>query len=401
MLPTRLPRSAWLRAAVLCACLAPPAGAQTARAPDPTLARSLGLDFAVPESPAFDLLAIEPSAILRPTSVKELTAAISGLVGDGTAISIPRQFGVEFAPALLIGGRNLSLKSYRAQPWLYRLRVSGAASRPDSGTTPTMLAVGVRASLVDRSDPRMNAAYLRAVEAMHLRRVRDLTAVSDSLVKLGMLPPGRVPAEATDLVTAFVAGPERADSVLQAWGVPGDRKAEILALIRRLRVAGMVDRSELDALHDEFEDATWNATTFDVALAARADAQNPDGGTPELRRWAAWATLGLPLGRTGQVLLGARGSLEHDSTSGDWDPAGTFSSRVYFGDNDIKFLLEVQGKFGGDADPVWLASSGGEFRTPLGPWLRFTAGLERDEQLNRSRLTSNVSLGLGLSGLFP
>lgn len=390
---------------VLCAatCLfALPVGGVRAqdRAPDPSLARSLGLDFAVPESPAFNLLAVEPGALLRPTSVKEFTTGISGLVGDGTAISFPRQFGIEFAPALLLAGSRLSLRQYRNGRTLYRLRLSGAMSRPESGATSTKLAVGIRVSLLDKSDPRMNQAYLGELERFHLNRARTATAVADSIRALGALPPDRLPPEADDLVVAYVqGGGARADSVLSAWGVTGGDRAALQSLLARM-LAGTVERSELEAVRNEFEDATWNAAVFDLAVAALAVAGNDSGVDVGVQEWAGWGTLGLPLGRTGQALFGLKAAIQRDTVTGDWDPSGTFSSRIYFGNNEIKLLLEAQGTFRDDASPLWLASSGGEFRTPIGPWVRFTAGVEWDRELDRNRLVSSVALGLGLPGLF-
>jgi hypothetical protein len=214
------------------------------------------------------------------------------------------------------------------------------------------------------------------------------------------LPPDRLPPEADDLVVAYVqGGGARADSVLSAWGVTGGDRAALQSLLARM-LAGTVERSELEAVRNEFEDATWNAAVFDLAVAALAVAGNDSGVDVGVQEWAGWGTLGLPLGRTGQALFGLKAAIQRDTVTGDWDPSGTFSSRIYFGNNEIKLLLEAQGTFRDDASPLWLASSGGEFRTPIGPWVRFTAGVEWDRELDRNRLVSSVALGLGLPGLF-
>jgi hypothetical protein len=50
-----------------------------------------------PDSPAFTLLGISPTQIERPTTPKQLTAALSGFLSDG-ASSVPKNLAVEFWP---------------------------------------------------------------------------------------------------------------------------------------------------------------------------------------------------------------------------------------------------------------------------------------------------------------
>ena len=103
-------------------------------APKPdTLQKSFQVDFAIPDAPAFKLLNSEPSSILRPTTVRELTTTFSNFVQNGSSLTIPNAIAIEFSPGLLVSGQTLSLDAYRKLDWWYRLRVSGATLRRTDG----------------------------------------------------------------------------------------------------------------------------------------------------------------------------------------------------------------------------------------------------------------------------
>ena len=57
------------------------------------------LNFAVPESPAFKLLEVDQSKILRPASLRELGVALSEFTGtDNIALNIPKAFANRILP---------------------------------------------------------------------------------------------------------------------------------------------------------------------------------------------------------------------------------------------------------------------------------------------------------------
>ncbi|HCV43785.1 MAG TPA: hypothetical protein DGH68_09905, partial [Bacteroidetes bacterium] len=133
---------------------------ETAGARPDSLQKSFRVDFAIPDAPAFTLLGSEPSNILRPTTVREFSVAFSDFVSNGSSLTIPRTFGVEFSPGLIISGPKLSLTDYRKLDWLYRLRVSAATQRNGNGNSSTDMALGVRTSVIDESDLRHDDAYV-------------------------------------------------------------------------------------------------------------------------------------------------------------------------------------------------------------------------------------------------
>ena len=142
----------------------------------------LRADFAVPEGPAFKLVAIDPSAIVRPSSVRELSFSVSDFTQEDGSFSLPTQLGFEAAPFLLVQGRDLTRSQYERRAWLYRTRVSIATKLSEASLSPTALGVGIRASLIDDADVRLDDVLAQRVVAnlreQHEIYVRAATSVN-------------------------------------------------------------------------------------------------------------------------------------------------------------------------------------------------------------------------------
>ncbi len=123
-------RATWFAIAALALSVAAGANAQIVRATGLSpFVKDYKIDFAIPDAPAFKLLEVDQSAILRPQTVRDLAVVLDGFRGEGNAFVVPRQLGVEFSPGLLIGGGQLHLTDYAARKALYALRLSGATNR--------------------------------------------------------------------------------------------------------------------------------------------------------------------------------------------------------------------------------------------------------------------------------
>ena len=79
----------------------------------PQMAKELAPNYAVPDAPAFNILNENPDNILKPSSVKDMGIAFADFLGEDERITLPKAFALEFSPALLINGKNLSLEEYR------------------------------------------------------------------------------------------------------------------------------------------------------------------------------------------------------------------------------------------------------------------------------------------------
>lgn len=350
-------RRPWLLGALGVVAFAAPAWAQTSLPDGWLLAKEFAAQYAVPDAPAFVLTEATPSSILRPSSVRELGIAVADWIGDDAQLTIPQAFAAEFAPALLVAGPSLTVPEYRKAPWLYRLRVSVATRRPDSGGTPTSIAVGVRATLLDDSDPRMSDAYrMRATQiATEINALRE--AVRERM------------------------GPMANLDTLPHGGLTEADQAQVKALV--------------DELTAGWEEEHWNGQSLDVAFGLRSSGSALDGSDQELDRVAGWLTYAAGMGTWGQVLLGATGGAERDPATGEMSGVASAAFRFYLGTNAYKLFAEADVGFGQDGSETWMFGAGGEAQVPLG-WITFSAGFERDDVTGEAKLATSFGVKVGV-----
>jgi hypothetical protein len=400
----RLPRA-------LALALAAPvlAGAQTAATPG--IAKQLQGDYAVPDAPALTLLDAGASRLLRPTSVKSLTAQLTSATGDFTFI--PRALAVEFSPGLLVRGERLSLAEYRANPFWYRLRLSLATRRGEGEGARARIAFALRTSLQDESDLRTNAEFERAILAL-TRWERDSLRERE-LVRTQVL---RIP------VTQEPTEAQRAqlDSlVVERLHRPADTTELVRSVRARLGLAGVAEltpaqRQELDrevglvtarllgsrdlvaAVKRAREAALWNAGVFDVAVGVVSSAADSTGRGTRLDGVAGWLTKGWAFLPHAQLLLGARGAYERDSTDAavatDLRATGDAVVRVYVGSNAYKVLGEAQATAQASSAPRWLANVGGELQLAEMLWLTASAGWQATGALGDGGIVSAFKIKL-------
>jgi len=332
---------------------------QTPKGVAPKLA-DFRLDFAIPDAPAFTMLTVAPSNVLRPAEVRELGAAVSNFIGSGAAITIPKAFAVEFAPGLLIGGPTLTVPTYAAHPFLYRLGVSAATGRGAGDRAPTVIAIGVRTVLLDAGDLRTHAAY----------RVRA-TAIADSVNSVFLQARKRL-------------GPMGGRAIQRSDLNPAE-KARVDSLNASLK-AGWAD----------WEDEHWNSRTLQLAIAGRASAADSFGNGLAADKYSAWASYGDGVGTWGQVLIGVNAGSERDSVTHRFRSNASVSNRIYIGSNHYKLFVEGQGTFRHSRAARWLLSSGGETKLAFGAWITFAGGLDYDRQSRTTALKTNFAFKWGL-----
>jgi hypothetical protein len=316
------------------------------------IASAFKTDFAVPDAPAFLLLDVEPSIIVRPTTVKELAATVSDFASSGN-ISLPRAFAVEFSPALLIGGKTLTLNRYQKKPALYRFRLSVATRRPEESASPTQVAAGVRVSLIDEADLRMNSDYLQEATGI-AQQVNDLYVAARR--RTGPPPtPIELTSVEEDSITKLQA------PLVQLW-----------------------------------ENKKWNSRVLDLAAGIVAQGQDSLGRDLRSNQLAAWGTFGTGFGAWGQLLLGAKIASQRDPVTDDFSAVGNLAGRFYVGTNRYKFFTEVGSTWRRGADE-WLLNGGGEARLIRGGWVSFSAGLVSTS--DRTDLRTNLAVKLGAFGI--
>lgn len=326
------------------------------------------VNFAVPDAPAFDILDVDPSNILRPSSVQELGLAASNFAGSDNTFQVPRSFAVEFAPYLLARGRDLTLQQYRgsfAVQRLHSLRFSGATNR-SADSARTQVGLGIRLNLLDRADPRLDN-----------RLVNQLTAIADSINTL--------------YVKVLTKGPLPLD--VQSGVV----QPEILGDAARAQVEQLQEQSR--ELKAAYEEAHWNDQVLDVAYALRVSAADSLGNDPRSDAHTVWATLGLPVLSWGQFLLGVRAGMERRVDEEDFGRTASAAARFYAGTNDYKFFVEGELRDDRVSNGDFLFHGGGELNVIEWAWTTFSFGVERDQETRKRRLVTRISLKSGVPKL--
>ncbi len=176
----------------LLACLAllalPHAANAQAPAADPAQPPStFGLrdgtvDLAVPESPAFTALGLTPEQVSRPTTPRELaTSVLNGIDRNG---NFQTGVAIDTAPYMLLAGSRITLADYQKKDqfvtrFLARWQVSFASTKGSGSNDPSAkLALGMRFTVFDQGDPRMDADLIRC-----------LADAGNVMVKMNPIPP--------------------------------------------------------------------------------------------------------------------------------------------------------------------------------------------------------------------
>jgi hypothetical protein len=325
------------------------------------LANLFKTDFTVPDAPAFDMLDTEVNEILRPSSFRELALAASDI---GSSDKIPKM-AIEFAPFMLLRGKSLTIKDYRARPWLYRMRVSIATAQAEDGTSASSLAIGLRGTITDDQDLRMNDSVITAATEL-------ATQINNLMVSEVKGPPGE------DEAVGVVATPDHLK----------DKIAELEAEFRR---------QHLEPLAEAAAGRTWNARLAEYALAALFQSRDSSAENLQFQQFAAWYTSAWGFDNWGQLLIGARMSLAKPNfESEELDINATFSSRLYVGTNTAKVLAELLLSSQEDQKVELMFNAGGEARLTSGLWAEFTAGALHSGATKRAKLVTDFRLKYGL-----
>ncbi len=144
-------------------------------------------DLLVPDSPAFSVLAVAPETVVRPESPRDF--AVSVLNGVDPEGNLQSGVAIDTAPYVLTG---VDLIDYRLDPlerFLSRTQLSIATVKGSSANDESVRAsVGLRFTLFDRGDPRMDRsldeAFYRTIHAARDQERAKLTQLSDVLETL-------------------------------------------------------------------------------------------------------------------------------------------------------------------------------------------------------------------------
>jgi hypothetical protein len=307
------------------------------------------VDLSVPESPAFTVLGMTPSTVVRPASPRALAAdVLNGVDKNG---NFQTGVAIDTAPYMLFFGNGVTLEQYQHRPvlqFLARTQFSFATVKGSSQSDKsTRLASGLSLTIFDRGDPRLD---------------RDFVA---RLAKIGQEALGAFPP----------LSPLATDSEV------AERKKQIEQEVE----------TKAKAVREAKRQSSWNRSSWVIAGAPSWISQ--DGTTTHLHfdGAAVWSSLaygfeGVPgLQDSAQVIV--HGRFHSNETVPDPEIAGTFyqqqstvaGARMRFGtENTI-----------GSFETTYLHTRPVDRLTEN--YFRLSVGAER-------RLNENLWLHLGIGG---
>ncbi len=266
---------------------------------------------AVPESPAFTILSASPSNVTRPGAVRDLgLALLDGIGDDGKVV---QGFSLEASPWVL-PGFTVSMNEYQ-DSWAKfvgsNLQLSLGTVRSAGDTSSTDIALGARATLIDRGDVVRNRTIADSIGS---RILRDC-----------------------------------------APAMPGDPS----------------DPGCIGRIIEQARGEHWNAFRVSIAAASALRLQNSISTDNEVVGASAWLVAALPVTDRGQLITQL--AVAHRSAAGDGYYDLSSGARLVVGSSSFNLFLEVVGALrrglsepSNDARTFW--SFGAEARIAKDLW---------------------------------
>jgi hypothetical protein len=336
-------------------------GAPHAAAAQGTPVKLVTLDLAVPDSPAFAILGLSPETVVRPASPRDLaTTVLNGVDKRG---NLQSGLAVDLAPLFLFSGNTLTYNDYRgsrATQVYGRTQVSFATAKGTGDADKSLrLATGVRVTLWDDGDPRLDDTLLKCLD--------DIA----------------VPVPTRALLTQ------------------ADRDAFVAKATADRRPA-------VEGCHKAFKAQRWNASSLAVGVAPSWQSKTGETADFSYAGAAVWASLAVGLSSTtasnggsptvrafGQLIV--QGRYRNRELVPDKNVKGIFfeqdssglGARLLLGTADRAAVVETevsrQSPATGDSTTSFKLSGGGQLKVSNDVWVSFTAGGIRGGAANEQR----------------
>jgi len=318
------------------------------------------VNFAIPNSPAFNILNVYPSNILRPSNTKEISVIASGFRNSGNLI-IPNSFALEIAPWLLLSSRK-SLSDYQKSAWkrlLYNTSVSIASQRNDleaASTTASDLAAGLRVSIAGKGG--------------------DIKKETEFLAQYVFAPKEKLMAKRDSLLKVFIKEKninkpfEDSDTVI---------KKEFEQFLKEKYYQANEDKVNADIRQaiGRYKIENWNHSSTDIAIAWRGFSEDSLLENTKSHNVYLWFTQAIRLQKWGQLLIGLNYQLQSLQSDTSFSNI-IIPARLYAGTNRIKGFLELQYEYDGNLEEsAYLANFGSELNILDGLWAVINAGAEK------------------------
>ncbi len=304
---------------------------------DSVLAKNYGLDFSIPEHPAFNILDKNDDKIMRPSNTQELFSLVYSNFFSSNSVFIPKDFSVEFSPIQLIGMRKISIEDYKknAKRILYDMKLSVGAKLND-GDSVRNLGAGLRITWIDKTALLHNKKFI--VDAYKALRGNLDTRIHfiDSLHR------NKEQYKDTIISRENIAQSSGMEKYVDTLFM--DYKSSLMINDTNHLSTGL----SIQEIRNRYKDELWNKLKFETAIAMRYSSPDSLFSNVHFTKFRMWNTVAFPLGKSGQALVGLNYSNEkQDSTDADTQEKIkynnnnlTFTTRVYAGSNELKAFIE-------------------------------------------------------------
>ena len=253
------------------------------------------IDLAVPESPAFTALGLNPNNVERPSSPREFaTSLLNGTDANG---NIKTGLAIDTAPFMLFEGSDMTLVQYQESYWdrfFSRTMLSLATAKGTSDAdNSAMFAVGLRLTPWDEGDPRMDKQLMECLTKavnVKLSQEEEIGRLTDDRDKLD-----KALALETDLTKKAELAASRAmlqakiDTLTAEGTAELNKKAE--ASIRSCRT------------NPTFKSNLWNKSSWAISIAPTYTSTTGLREDLKSSGVGVWTSLALQLGGSGQFIL--------------------------------------------------------------------------------------------------
>lgn len=361
------------------------------------------IDLAVPTSPAFAVLGVTPETVVRPEGPRNL--AVGLLSGVDPRGNLQTGLAFDTAPYLLLAGDEVTLRQYREDDYVgYVVRLLGrtqvslaTAKGATDDDDATRLGLGLRLTLWDEGDPRLDDALLACFGERWAESKAEREAWQDRVTEL----------------TVEI-------DLLEQTGGDEERLAELRQQLEQLQAEGAALETELKEdvrgcrSDPAIRGSLWNNSAWSVGLAPTWTAE--DGAIDELG-WSGvglWTTFGygfenVPgLEDSAEILLHGRIRTDEEVP----DEAGNFFEQDSFtlgtqlrvagpdigtatlGGPDLSFIVDLayidNDRKGRDDEELFRYGIGAEYQVSSDVYLQLSLGSESGGDDDESFLLGNL-----------
>ncbi|MGQ0649868.1 MAG: hypothetical protein ACT4P7_20140 [Gemmatimonadaceae bacterium] len=350
-------------------------------------AAAIPLSFTVPESPAFTFLGVSPAKVTRPSSARDLGAALINSVDSSGKVLTGMAIGASLWTLL---SRTMSLQTYQTNPAAYAFANTavsvGTARASGNDSTDTNVAIGFRATLFDHSDPMRNKELTGALANAFLGCMRS--------------PPTATPLDTTPPVVPIPTPgvPPQPRTPVAAVPDSGQVRLDLARDDPRLVCA---EKQSTNFRKRWFEE-NWNkaALSWGVGLGWRVPGS--EFGHMQPLGVSTWLAGALPIGASAQLLTQLQLDHRNPRDTIDATTVLTYAARAVRGSDNHNFFFEVAGTDRVKTTPgvsrsnvQW--SGGVELKIAEGYWLSTGFGKRYTEQGEPDRMVIIANMRWGIS----